>query len=108
MQVQNVVWVDAAEKISGSMGEAEDVVQETLTALWERLSGVSRRKLKAYLFRFNRNASAQGSLTSKRGMNLLEHSRVFSEADEVRSRQGRLPTTAGGVGEVPRGVLFGV
>jgi len=31
--------------------EAEDVVQETLAAVYERLPAVPRRKLKAYLFR---------------------------------------------------------
>ena len=45
------VLVRAARRILGDATEAEDVVQETLAAVWQRLPAVSRRKLKAYLYR---------------------------------------------------------
>lgn len=43
--------VQAARKLLHDAGEAEDVVQETLTAVWKRLPEIPERKLGAYLFR---------------------------------------------------------
>jgi len=50
-EAQRPALVRAARKILRDDAEAEDVVQETLAATWQRLPTVSRRKLKAYLFR---------------------------------------------------------
>ena len=51
------VLVRAAERILRDSAEAEDVVQETLGRVWQRLDAVEPGALKAYLFRaVERNA----------------------------------------------------
>ena len=51
VRAERASLVRAAAKILGDLASAEDVVQETLAAVWLRLPDISGRKLKAYLFR---------------------------------------------------------
>jgi RNA polymerase sigma-70 factor (ECF subfamily) len=43
--------VGVADRILGNTAEAEDVVQDTLAAVWERLPRLGLRNVKAYVFR---------------------------------------------------------
>lgn len=43
--------VKAAEKILGNHDEAEDIVQDTLVAVWQRLEKLQPRKARGYVFR---------------------------------------------------------
>jgi RNA polymerase sigma-70 factor (ECF subfamily) len=51
VEVRRAKLLKVARHVTGDVDEAEDVVQETLLAVWKRRDAIGEGKLEAYLFR---------------------------------------------------------
>ena len=74
-----------ARSVLNDAEEAEDVVQETLLAVWKRRGAIAEGKLKAYLFRAARLNALQRRTRRRRPLSLeaiVEPARVEEEVED--------------------------